>query len=205
MRKASARRLLTVAAMFVISMAAPKTARADWFITPFIGANFGGSTSTDDLEDAIDDSSALTYGVSVGWMGSGIIGVEGDFAYTNKFFAPLALIDETNLTTLMGNVIVGIPFGGQSGFGVRPYLVGGVGLMRTGVDSAVNFVSLDNNSFGFDVGGGVNVYFWHIGLRGDLRYFRDFGEVDTDTPLGFILQEGHLNYWRGTAGVVFRF
>src|SRR4029450_13830231 len=131
-------------------LATPKMARADWFITPFVGGNFGGSTSADDLEDVLEDSSRLTCGGSAGFMGKGISGFEEDFGYTKKFFAPFAGIDETNLLTLMSNVIVGIPFGGQSGFGVRPYFVGGVGLMRTSVDSAVNFVELNNNSFGFD-------------------------------------------------------
>jgi len=206
MTNVSGRRTLTVALILTVAiLGLPKTARADWFITPFIGANFGGATSTENLDDALDDSSRLTYGVSGGFMGKGIIGFEEDFGYTKKFFAPFAGIDDTNLLTLMSNVIVGIPIGGQSGFGVRPYVVGGVGLMRTSVDSAVNFVDLHNNSFGFDVGGGVNVYFWHIGIRGDLRYFRDFSEADSNTFLGSILQQGNLDFWRGTAGVVFRF
>jgi hypothetical protein len=206
MTNVSGRRVFMIALTFAVALlAVPTMAHADWFITPFIGGNFGGSTSNEDLGDVLDDSSALTYGVSAGWMGKGIIGFEEDFAYTKKFFAPFAGIDETNLVTLMSNVIVGIPIGGQSGFGVRPYAVGGVGLMRTSVDSALNFVDLNNNSFGFDVGGGVNIYFWHIGLRGDLRYFRDFSKADSDTFLGFILNEGNLDYWRGTAGVVFRF
>ena len=206
MTNVSGRRILTVAVIFTVAvLALPKAARADWFITPFVGANFGGATSTEDLDDALDDSSAFTYGVSGGFMGKGIIGFEEDFGYTKKFFAPFAGVDETNLLTLMSNVIVGIPMGGQSGFGVRPYVVGGVGLMRTSVDSAINFVDLHNNSFGFDVGGGVNVYFWHIGLRGDLRYFRDFSEADADNFLGPILEQGNLDFWRGTVGVVFRF
>jgi len=205
MTNVSGRRVVTVAMLALAVLILPKTARADWFITPFLGANFGGATSVDDLGDALDDSSAFTYGVSGGWMGNGIIGVEGDFGYTKKFYAPFAGIEETNLLTLMSNVIVGIPLGGQSGFGVRPYVVGGVGLMRTSVDEALNFVDLNNNSFGWDAGGGVNIYFWHIGVRGDLRYFRDFSSVDDDNFLGVILQEGNLDFWRGTVGVVFRF
>jgi hypothetical protein len=200
------RRFATVAVVVALSMVAlPKLARADWVITPYVGANYGGSTSNNDLGDAVNDSSKLTYGVSFGWMSKGIIGFEEDFAYTDKFFAPVAGIDQTNLLTLMSNVIVGIPFGGQKGFGVRPFAVGGVGLMRTNVDNALNFVTLDNNSFGWDAGGGVDIYFWHIGIRGDARYFRDFSTPDVNSPLGFILQSGKLNFWRSTAGVVFRF
>jgi hypothetical protein len=206
MTNVNGRRVARVALVFaLVVLALPTVARADWFITPFIGANFGGATSKNDLGAALGDSSALTYGVSGGFMGKGIIGFEEDFGYTKKFFAPVAGIDQTNLLTLMSNVIVGIPIGGQSGFGVRPYVVGGVGLMRTNVDTAINFVDLANNSFGFDVGGGVNIYFWHIGVRGDIRYFRDFSDASADNPLGFILGEGKLDFWRGTGGVVFRF
>jgi hypothetical protein len=200
------RRLGIVALLFAWSVVAlPKAAWADWVITPYIGGLFGGSTSNEELPAATEDASNLTYGVSFGWFGNGIIGVEEDFAYTNKFFAPVAGIAETDLLTLMTNVIVGIPFGGQQGFGVRPFGVAGVGLMRTSVSDALTYANLANNGFGWDAGGGVDVYFWHVGIRADVRYFKDFGDADTENPLGFILNAGKLDFYRTTVGVVFRF
>ena len=188
---------------FGLMTAAP--AYADGFVTPFVGVNFSGAVGAA-LKNAVDDNSKLTYGVSLGWMGGGIIGVEGDIGYAPKFFAPTANIGKTNVLTAMGNIIVGIPIGGQHGGGIRPYLVGGAGLLRTNVTSSLSSLQLDNSSAGFDVGGGINAYFAdHIGIRGDVRYFRDFSERDANTALGFELGTGHLDFWRGTVGVVFRF
>jgi hypothetical protein len=58
---------------------APVSARADWLFTPNLGTTFGGAAS---------DREHLTYGVSIGWMGAGVIGLEGDFQFTPEFFEP---------------------------------------------------------------------------------------------------------------------
>jgi hypothetical protein len=84
----------------------------------------------------------LTYGASIGWMGAGIIGWEADLGYTPEFFEgddddpDFLNTGDSNVTTLMGNVLVGIPVGGQTGGGVRPYVVGGAGLMKSRVEDA---------------------------------------------------------------------
>jgi len=202
----SALRLLLVTAFVAcVTFAAPRPAHADGFITPFIGVNFGGATDTE-FGTAVGDNSDLTYGVSIGWMGAGIIGVEEDLGYAPKFFAPAALIGQTNVLTLMTNVIIGIPVGGQSGGGVRPYVSGGIGLLRTSVEKSVTALTLDRNSAGWDLGGGINGYFGdHIGVRGDFRYFRDFSISDTDSAIGVVLGKGTLDFYRASIGVVFRF
>jgi opacity protein-like surface antigen len=188
-----------------LMLAAPRAARADGYVTPFIGANFGGDTRTV-LIDAVEDSSRLTYGVSAGFMGAGVLGVEADFGYAPKFVAPGAGLGQTNVLSLMGNLIVGIPIGGQKGVGIRPYFVGGAGLLRTNVEQSFATLVPDRNSLGFDLGGGVNLYFAdHIGVRGDFRYFRDFSAADSTNAIGFVLRSGVLDFWRGTAGLVLRF
>ena len=60
-----------------------------------------------------------------------------------------------------------------------------------------------------DVGGGLNGYFnEHVGLRGDVRYFRSLqGDDDAD---GIIIDPrlfdlGEFDFWRATVGVSFRF
>ena len=77
---------------------------------------------------------------------------------------------------MTGNAIVGVPIGGTHGASIRPYVVGGVGLIRTNVqDAAALFDVNTKNDFGFDVGGGVMGFFsTNVGLRGDVRYFRGF-------------------------------
>ena len=111
-------------------MLAPSTANADWLFTPNIGAGFGGSAS---------GREHLTWGASIGWMGAGILGWEADFAYSPDFFEAddndVDLIDDSNVTTAMGNVIVGMPIGGTAGPGVRPYVAGGLGLIQQHVQS----------------------------------------------------------------------
>jgi len=199
------RSLFTAGIVAVGLLAVPRAARADGFVTPFVGINFGGATDTT-LTNAIDDNSRVNYGVSFGWMGAGIFGAEGDLAYAPRFFAPGANIGRTNVFTAMGNVIIGIPFGGQSGGGIRPYVVGGVGLLRTNVATSRQALALDRNSFGWDAGVGVNGYFSdHFGIRGDVRYFRDFSVSDANTAIGVAIGQGRLDFWRGSIGFVVRY
>ena len=78
------------------------------------------------------DLEHFTYGGNVAWMGAGIVGVEGDFGYTPNFFEPKDsansndLVGSNNVTTLMGNVIVGAPIGGQHGPGSGLYASAGL-------------------------------------------------------------------------------
>jgi hypothetical protein len=193
------------AVMAALALAlAPASARADWLFTPNIGAGFGMNSG-----DAAGGGEHLTYGASIGWMGEGIIGWEADFAYTPEFFEgdddDLDVINtgDSNVTSIMGNVLVGIPIGGQTGAGVRPYVVGGAGLLQTRVEDADAVFEVDNNDFGINVGGGVMGFMTdNVGFRGDLRYFRAFGEDEGNDQVDFDLSD--FDFWRATAGVTFR-
>src|SRR5262245_45056938 len=121
------RRTLTAAAVLLIALV-PARARADVLLIPFFGVNFGGDAGND-LSDAFD-SKQFSLGSSVAAMGAGVFGVEGDFAYTQDFFGKTD-IGGSSVLTVMGNLVLGIPFGGQRGFGVRPYGLVGLGLMRS--------------------------------------------------------------------------
>jgi opacity protein-like surface antigen len=136
-------------------------------------------------------------------MGAGIIGGEFDFGYSPSFFGTENDFGNNNVLTGMGNVIVGIPIGGTSGGGVRPYLTGGVGLIRTQIDGLFDEVDgVSNNDFGFNLGAGVMGYFNdHVGLRGDIRYFRNLHE-DDDSDIDFDL--GGFDFWRASIGLVIR-
>ena len=100
----------------------------------------------------------------------------------------------------MGNLVVGVPFGGQRGFGVKPYALGGLGLIRSSVESLD-----EENQVGWDFGGGVMVVFGnHAGVRGEVRYFRTFSDVDF---LGIEVGEepGAVDFTRGSVGFIYRF
>lgn len=206
--------LLTAGLVTVASVAAPRTASADWVLTPFVGWNFngsadvngnGGSSFSNKFEKKID------YGVSLAAMGGGAVGFEVDFGYSPNFFESgtasnnaFQFTNDSNVTTLTGNAIVGIPIGGKRGGSVRPYVVGGVGLIRTNVTDATGFFdATTKNDFGFDVGGGLMGFFnSNVGLRGDVRYFRTFqNSTDNITGLGL----SNFNFWRGSVGVSLKF
>jgi opacity protein-like surface antigen len=187
-------RAVVLALTALVFAAAP--ARADWLFTPFVGANFGG--------DTIDTSAA--YGASFGFMGAGIFGLEADFSYAPNFYQNEPTFDG-NVTSLMGNVIIGAPIGGSGG-SVRPYASGGIGLLRSRVDDASGFFEdISNNSLGMNVGGGVMGFFNdHVGLRGDIRYFRSLQDAGDNegVDLGDV-ELGKFDFWRGSVGVTFRF
>jgi len=107
---------------------APLPARADGFVTPWVGSAFGSSF----------DNGRGTFGVSAGGMGAGIVGGEVDFGYNPSFFGTQNDFGNNSVLNLMGNVIIGVPIGGTQGKGVRPYVVGGLGLIRTQIDGVTN-------------------------------------------------------------------
>jgi len=201
--------ILTAGLVAVASMASPRAASADWVLTPFVGWNFNGSA---DVNGAGGESVSnkfehkIDYGVSLAGMGAGAVGFEVDFGYSPNFFQTNSgadgfdLASNSNVTTLTGNIILGIPAGA-----VRPYVVGGVGLIRTNVgDVGDLFDAQSKNDFGFDVGGGVMGFFnSNVGIRGDVRYFRSFRGSDSDSLTGLGLSD--FNFWRGSVGVSFKF
>ena len=179
----------------VATVLAPIQARADGFVTPWIGSAFGSNIQ----------NGQTTFGVSAGGMGAGIIGGEADFGWSPSFFGTTSDFGNNTVMNLMGNVIVGVPVGGTRGAGVRPYVVGGVGLIRSQIDGGtVARVSSSTNMFGWDAGGGVMGYFaQHVGLRGDLRYHRAMSDLTTNVS-SIDLSGNKLHFWRASIGVVLR-
>jgi opacity protein-like surface antigen len=174
---------------------APMQARADGFVTPWVGSAFGSSIQ----------NGQATLGVSAGGMGGGIIGGEADFGWSPSFFGTKSDFGNNTVMNLMGNIIIGIPIGGQHGGGVRPYAVGGIGLIRSQIDGgSVARVSSSNNMFGWDAGAGVMGYFnEHVGLRGDMRYLRATSDLRSGVT-SLDLNGNQLHFWRASIGVVFR-
>jgi opacity protein-like surface antigen len=173
----------------------PVPANADGFVSPWVGTNFSNEPG----------DGRASFGISAGGMGAGIIGGEVDFGYSPNFFGDSQGFGGSNLMNLMGNLIVGIPVGGQTGPGIRPYVTGGVGLLRSEIDGPFDDDGVSNSDFAFNLGGGVMGYFNdHVGLRGDLRYMRtvnsDLGDSDLDPEFGL----GDFDFWRLSFGVVFR-
>ena len=195
----------------MVTLAAPAKASADWLFTPFIGMNWGSAVTFNDALGDFDDEfeKRVNFGASLAWMGAGIAGFELDFGYTPNFFESTEGDDDfdygdSNLTTVMANVVLGAPIGGQSGMGIRPYASGGVGIIRSQIGDAEDLFDVDSNDWGFNVGAGVTGFFAdNVGLRGDVRYFRSLQDNEPDDELDVAL--GDLRFWRGSVGITFRF
>ena len=211
---------LTGALACALVTATARPASADWLLTPYYGIVFGGAANTvdiDTLDEAFEQRS--TFGASLAGMGGGVFGFELDYSYTPNFFQLTEGGDDfeffdvnSSMTTLMGNLVVGIPIGGTTGGGVRPYVTGGAGLMRANIQFEDIFDDLSTNELGLNFGGGVHIFFNdNIGFRGDLRYFRALEQQDDDDPAeddNFFDEDFGLadfDYWRATVGVTFRF
>jgi hypothetical protein len=182
----------------VLLVVGPASAHADWLFTPNIGLGFGGDTPSNDK---------LTYGASIGWMGAGVFGFEADLAYTPTFFENntdnITFADSDNVTTAMANLILGIPIGGQRGKGFRPYVAGGLGMLKTHVVDDAQLFNVSNNDLGVDIGfGALGFMTDHVGFRGDVRYYRDLQNPDNGGD--FSLATGNFDFWRGTVGLAFR-
>jgi opacity protein-like surface antigen len=201
--------VLTVALSALLVGIVPRTASADWLFTPFVGANFGGNANFGDFNDFDDEvERRVDFGASLGWMGKGVVGFEIDFGFSPNFFQNTIgdadfEFGDSNVTTLMANVLVGAPFGGQRGPGFRPYASGGLGLIRASATGSSFFNDLATNDFGLNLGGGVQGFFTdNVGIRGDIRYFRSLQDNEPDGDLDLGLSD--FDFWRGTVGVTFR-
>jgi opacity protein-like surface antigen len=176
----------------------PAPARGDWLFTPSLGTTFGADTN---------GREHFTYGAALGWMGEGIFGWEADLSFTPEFFEgnddDFDLDGGSNVVTAMGNVIIGLPFGGQRDAGFRPYVTAGLGMLQTEARDSADLVRLDNSEFGFNAGVGAMGFFTdHVGIRGDVRYLRSF--VDPDEDNEFDIDVGRFDYWRAAGGITFR-
>lgn len=199
--------IIAAAVVLSASAAAPSKASADWLLTPFIGSSFGGNADFGSVGNGSfsnEFSQKLNYGASLGWMGGGVLGFEVDFGYSPNFYglsstsSGLNFTGDGNVTTAMGNVLVGAPLGA-----VRPYASGGLGLIASKVDNPGQFFDkASTNDLGMDVGGGVMFLGGNVGVRGDLRYFRSLNNNDAN---GVDLTLNDFHFWRGTVGVTFKF
>ena len=193
----------TVVLTLILALGTPVAARADGLFVPFIGVNFGGAAGRQQLSDAIE-SERVDWGASLAWMGAGVIGLEADFGYSPDFFGR-SDIGGSSVLTATGNVLIGVPFGGQSGFGIRPYGLAGLGIVRSQIDASGAGIGLDETKAAWDFGGGVMLFFGsHVGLRGDLRYIRTIGRFEFD-PIDGLERSRRLDFGRGSVGLILRF
>ena len=180
-------RLTTTLVLGALLCLAPTRAQADGLFTPWVGVNFANDPA----------DGRTSFGFTATGMGAGVIGGEFDLGYSPNFFGEENQFGSNNVLTVVGNLVLGIPLGGSKGFGFRPYGTVGLGLIRAKADILAAEVS--SNEFGINAGGGAFLFFGdHVGMRGDLRYFRaGFDNLD-------ILNVDSVDFWRASIGVTFR-
>ena len=202
MRTASGRRtgLARGAATVILGLgmlASAGDARAQGFVSPSIGFNFGdhvpGCEEFDDCEVR-----RAGYGVGIGYLGS-LFGFEQEITYSPSFFGDSAVSDGGTVTTIMSNLLLALPLGP-----VRPYGTAGLGAIRTSVDFDLgDTIRFRDAGLGWVLGGGVLVLpTEHFGLRADVRYYRGTDDFEI---LGVPLDGSPLAFSRASASVVIAF
>ena len=184
-------RTLSITVTLLVVAAWP--ARAQGFITPYAGFNFGGdSANCLSLQNCEDRR--LNVGVALGAT-HGIFGFEEDIAYAPDFFGKIPGA-HNGVLTVMSSLMLVVPAGP-----IQPYALIGLGLIRPHAEFDVTNLSFDQNALGYDIGGGLNVFLAHSdGLHGDIRHFHTLQDV----TLG-LFSNDQLDFWRGSAGLTFRF
>ena len=188
-------RTVTLGALLAM-LAIPATARAEGYVNPYIGTNFGNNSG----------NGRAAFGVSGGYMGAGAVGAEVDAGWHPSFFGNQGDYGSNYVFDLMGNLIIGAPIGGTHGWGVRPYGTIGVGLIRSQYSvgpaaTPAGSVLVHNNDVGMNIGAGVMGFANnHVGVRGDVRYFRNFDDNSVIHDINF----GAMHFWRASFGILLR-
>lgn len=150
-------------------------------LTPSVGVASGGDRS----------GSGWTPGVSVGVFDGSGWGAEADVAWVPDF-ASVRLAD-TSAVPFMLNAAWTMPKGR-----LRPYAVGGFGVIRTHGCRDACRATLTHWDWGVDAGGGILVTVREfLFVRGDVRYYR---ALQHHPDLG-LRGGGRLDFWRTSVGV----
>jgi hypothetical protein len=193
--------MLALAALAAVALASPALA-ADKQIRPFIGATFAGDTTFVSPDRTAGRN--LIYGVSVTTLGE-IFGVDVDLADAPGFFeGDEHLILSSRVTTLTGNVVIAAPRR-LTEYVLRPYFVGGAGLMRVHADDYFNVFPVNRYLPAFDLGGGVLMFLNNtLGAAVEVRRFQNFHKESNDPGVTFQGVE-KVSFWRAGISLAIRY
>ena len=201
-RRAAGRTLVLAAGLMLMSA---RTGAADRQIRPFIGATFGGGTTIVDPENAIGRPNKAI-GISAVFVGE-LFGAEVDVFDAPGFFeAGKDLVHSSRVTAVTGNVIVAAPHR-VTEYSLRPYLVGGAGLMQVRTTTLFNVFDVSAVIPAVNVGAGVVAFVTNrVGVSWELRRFQSVGDNPASGGLSFgVGGEQHLSFWRAAMAAVIRY
>ena len=179
----------------------PSGASAEWQIKPFFGVSFAGSTTFVTVEDAAGGPNVM-FGASGGLLGE-IFGLDVDFGYGPGFFeaGDQSLVLSSGVTTLTGSIVVAVPRR-MADVGLRPYFVGGGGLMHVWSNHSLDVLRIERTLPALNLGGGATGFLTdRIGLNWELRYFRSVGGEERGLSFG----REELSFWRARMAVAIRY
>lgn len=164
-----------------------------WFASGLVGSSFGA-----DADDA-----SVDFGAGLGYLND-IFGVEFLANFSPNF--EFGGLGDSKVNSYMVN---GLATWRPRDTAWRPYASGGLGAI-TFENDVFNVDPLDipgleqaeDTSLGFNLGGGVMRFEGRWGVRGDVRYFRAFG--DEDIGHGDFPFLADLDFWRANVGVIVR-
>ena len=176
---------------------------ADRQLRPFIGATFAGATTFVDPEGAAGDAN-FAIGLGAMFLGE-VFGAEAEVADAPGFFeAGKNLVRGSRVTTITGNVVVAAPHR-LTEYALRPYFVGGAGLMRITTTTSLSVFDQVTIKPQFDAGVGVVGFLTNkVGVCWDLRRFQSIGSGDADNA-GISFGDERLSFWRATMAVAIRY
>ena len=202
-------------------LAVPLRADAEWHVKPFLGFSFAPSTTLQgDVEHAAGvlvppgeetGASNVAFGAGVALLGD-VFGVEGEWSQYPGFFQTRdqTLVLSSSAQTFSGSVIIAVPRT-LAQYGLRPYFVGGAGVMRLrsvdGQAPVSGLFAISETLAAIDLGGGATGFFnERVGVSWDLRYFRSIGGEETGDPA--VTTDGlakQLSFWRANMALVLRY
>ena len=198
--RGTARSTLVLAAGLLLM--STRTYAGDRQIRPFIGATFGGGTTF--VPNSAVGKPNLAIGASAVFL-SEVFGAEIDVADAPGYFEPddKHLVFGSRVTTISGNVVVAAPHR-LTEYSLRPYFVGGAGLMRVRTTTQFNVFDVSSVIPMLDVGvGAVGFLTNQFGVSWDLRRFQSVGSNTESEGLSFGPE--HLSFWRATMAVAIRY
>ena len=157
------RSVIILTGLFLL-LAGATPARAQGYVAPLIGYDFGGNAGCQQVSNCQDKRTNI--GVAFGKMGT-ILGFEEEFADAKNFFGQVGT-QESSVLTAMSNIML-VPAIGP----VHPYGLFGMGLMKTHVGfNRTDVENFDNTGLAYNTAFGATVIFLHhVGIRGDIRHF----------------------------------
>jgi hypothetical protein len=182
---------------------ATASASAERQLKPFFAGAFGGETTFVDFDHAVGNKH-LVIGASAVWLGE-VIGFEADLGHAPGFFQSSAglIVLTSSVTTLTGNIVVALPRR-MTQYTLRPYVVGGGGLMRVRADDKAQVLQVFRTLRALDVGGGATGFLTdRFGVDWQLRYFRTTGGVDEQRGISTGAEQ--LSFWRASMALAIRY